>query len=177
MVSSNHSQPPPLPLHAVRVGSLSSKIAKGLLSATLCIVVAYIGRIVWQMTWGWELATEAKAVQLVYRTDHQSLLVACDELRSRRDQLRPDLSWHPSSHTHPDPSDPNIPKMIRDLSPKSITIEGPWVWLEMGGGSYHFGIVAVQNNSPAPPMVTKQLTPRLWYYSQKNVVPKAPPGE
>jgi hypothetical protein len=177
MVSSNDSQPPPLPLRAVRVGSPSKKTAKYVLSIALCIVVAYIGHIVWRMTWGWKLANDAKAIRLVYRTDHRTLLAACDDLRSQRDKLLPDRSWHPASHEHPDPNDPNIPKLIRDLAPKSITIEGPWVWLEMGGGPYHFGIVAVQNSSPAPPIVTKELTPRLWYYSEDSLVPKPPPGE
>jgi hypothetical protein len=119
---------------------------------------------------------EAKSVQVLYRTDHQALLDACDEMWKNRALYRPDPKWNnttPGDTGYPDPADPKIPAIVRSLKPGYIVIEADYVNIALSSGHFHTGIYAFEQGSPPIP-VTKELLPRLFYYSEDGQIPSKP---
>jgi hypothetical protein len=118
------------------------------------------------------------SITALYDTDPAALLAACDDIWQKRAQLPQDPTWNntaPNDRTHPDPNSSAIPALVRSLSPSYITVNEKYVQLEFGGGGFHSGILAVHEPSPQPPVaVTKQLLPRLFYYSSDGTVPQKP---
>jgi hypothetical protein len=138
----------------------------------LGLILLYFGCIVVKVVWivrAGNQAMNAKVVRLLQRTDHQKLLDECDQLWADRAKLRPDPNWHPASREHPDPGDPLIPPIIAGLQPGYITISENYVAIELGGGFGHATIYATQSSHPPPIPTTRQLLPRLLFYSEAEL--------
>jgi len=112
---------------------------------------------------------------LLYKTNPNDLKVACLFIRDNKSKFHTNPEWYPKGipdPSNPDPLDPQMPKIIKDLKPNDIVDYDGYVKLEFGGGFYHYGIELF------PPGVeeygTKKLAPNLWFYSEDGKYP--PPG-
>lgn len=138
-------------------------------------IPAYFGAfrayLLYQATIGASHRIEQKQRTLLYATDHQKLLEACDEIRANWKKYKHDVSWSgaPNDFSHPDPADPAFPAIVRALKPLYITVTDGDVSIEMGGGFYHYGVIAPKTSRPC--MKTKELVPGLWYYAEDGKVP------
>jgi hypothetical protein len=111
--------------------------------------------------------TDRMRVRLLCETDHEILLMACNELSRRveRGDLKPG-----KYNVRRDPEASRFPQPILDLAPSSVYIDennSGRVRLEMMGGLVHFGIEAHTEDYQMPSFGKfgdKELIPRLWYY-------------
>ena len=110
-------------------------------------------------------------VRLLCKTDHQTLLEACNELSKQvaKGNLKPGKY---SIRRDPDPESARFPQPILDLGPTYVYIDengSGRVMLAMMGGLGHFGVQAYPEDYQKPSFAgfkfgDKELIPRLWYY-------------
>ena len=84
--------------------------------------------------------------QLLYKTDHQELLVACREVMKNRRTYHVNTSRHKaedSQETYINPANEKLPEIIRKLEPRDIYVTETKIILELHGGFAHYGIFAV----------------------------------
>jgi hypothetical protein len=122
------------------------------------------------------LFDEAPKEELLLRSDHGAVLAACREIMEKQGTYRvnPSVGGGGSAEDRrrrsPDPTDPRIPEVIRSLGPSSIQVESDRVVVEMGGGFYHYGFVALseescaswENKNPG----AREVRRCLWYYAE-----------
>ena len=114
-------------------------------------------------------------VKLLYKTDHQALLVACRELSKKvTDGNMANGRYELRSGS--DRWIKGIPRPILDLRPSYAYINyNGRVILEMAGGLDHFGVYAYPEDYEKPPHASeelghKKLLEGLWYYDDGYLV-------
>lgn len=110
-------------------------------------------------------------VRLLCETDHQALLVACNNLSEQVDNgdLKPGKYM---VLINPDPEVSKFPRAILELRPRYVYIDendSGRLMIEMTGGlEIHFGVLAYTEDfkafSKGFEYGDKELIPRLWYY-------------
>jgi len=107
-------------------------------------------------------------IRLLYRTDHESLLVACRELSKKKaDGVLESRMYNVLFDPHPESS--KFPAAILELEPNYVFIDNDGrIMVEMLGGLDHFGINAYpedyKKSSDAEKLGDKKLLDGLWYY-------------
>jgi len=108
-------------------------------------------------------------VRLLCETNHQALLEACRELSKQvaAGKLAP-RTYYVRSHKRP-PEVSRFPKLILDLSPRSIIIdEDGRVVLQMGGAFANFGVFAYPEHYKEPyrnfVYGNREIIDGLWYH-------------
>jgi len=103
--------------------------------------------------------TDQKQIQLLYQSDHEAL----------RDAGRKILS-DANTYTNEFMMKDELPETIRNLSPShaSILPGRQELWIEMGGGFFHFGFTIFPEGIEGNGL--KKLIPGLWYYSEDNKI-------
>jgi len=112
-------------------------------------------------------------IDLLCRTDHQTLLDACRELAGREASGELKAKTY---HVYPPPA-PEVstfPQAILNLKPSTVTISpGGVVMVAVAGGLDHFGVIAypegIEDIAPPPGVEwgaygDRQLLDGLWYY-------------
>lgn len=142
----------------------------------VCLVAAWPALIVvnfgYYWLWGAQKEIVARQKQLLYKTNPNALLAAARQIHASAGTYRPHPTGQPQDNRHPDPNDPNMPLIVKGLLPSTIAIDKDIVQIEMGGGFYHYGVIAYMTSPTSlVPMGTLQLTPGLWYYAEDGRVP------
>lgn len=110
-----------------------------------------------------------RQIHLLYKTDHQALLEACNEL-SKQVASGGLAAGTYSIRREPNPESVRFPQPILDLEPSYVYIDendSGRVMLEMMGGLGHFGVLAYTEDYKKPSWSEygdKELISRLWYY-------------
>ena len=112
--------------------------------------------------------------RFLHQVEHQALLAACRELlrQDRIDHPRPERRER--ADISRDPTDPTIPKAIRQLAPDRITVDEEYVRLTFfPGGYHHIDIVGFRGGPDEAKWATligegRRLLPGLWYYEDVN---------
>lgn len=143
-------------------------------------VVALPLGVVALMPWVGRRRTEKRRHALFYATDHHAILAGAKEILAKKLTYRPDPTWQPPSTEKPDPNDPNMPAAIKALSPKTIAVGPDHVTFEMGGGFFHYGLIAspvddFDPNQVPTGLVYVQLVKGVWYYAEDNKLPARKP--
>lgn len=112
-------------------------------------------------------------INLLCRMDHQALLEACREISTRAasGDLKPKRYY---VHSPASPEASTFPKVILDLRPSTVSIEGNGVvFVAVVGGLDHFGVIfypeGIEDGEPPPgvewgPYGDRKLLDGLWYY-------------
>jgi len=110
------------------------------------IAILPFARILWDIAWtmGGSILNINKRTKIaLYETDHKALLDACREIMDAdKTTYRRDPKISPTGDRYPDPQDPNMPAIIRNLGVSYIVVDKDEVRIEMGGGHYHYGFTA-----------------------------------
>lgn len=141
------------------------KGAKILLWVVVAIVVLYVLRPIFFAGFLFYQARSAQArrVDLLYRTDHATLLKACRKILSEETKGK----YNVVIDRHPRVS--GFPDAILRLKPTYVRIyDCNYVRVELFGGMSHFGVLAYPVDF-IPPFETfdygdKELVEGLWYY-------------
>lgn len=109
------------------------------------------------------------AKTVLFRIDHAQLLSSCREVMHNVDRYR----RRPNSNSPQllDPTDPNLPKAIRDLDPMWIHVTPKSVTLALTGGFDHMSVIALTEDITDSDDIVKslrghgdlQLIPGLWF--------------
>lgn len=119
----------------------------------------------------------ASEQQLVYATNHQQLLDACDQVRANPTLLltttapttAPIISVVGPGAGAIAPA--TLPPALKALNFESITVEGERVVIMFGGGFYHWGFEATQGRRQWGEW---ELIPGLWYWNEGGSFPPDP---
>lgn len=106
--------------------------------------------------------------RLLCETDFQALLEGCREI-SRMYATGELKKSQYMIRIEPDPDASKFPKVILDLEPTCVNIQGDgMVQVELLGGFVHYGVCAYPENYKAPfsgfSYGDRELIDRLWYY-------------
>ncbi len=166
------ARPPPLPRGR---GVVQAKRRLLIWAAFLLLILfpLWAGlRFVYWVGWGSHRHIQSRQHLLVYGLNPGAILAAAPEIRQNASTYRQDPTWNnvpAGTFRYPDPNDPALPAAIKALKPSSIIIETHSVRIEMGGGFFHYGVIAY------PPGIRghglKELTPGLWYYADDHRIP------
>lgn len=131
-------------------------------------------------TWKGSRKIEEGRYALLYETDHYAILNGAKEILANRLTYTPDPMWNPPSPEKPDPNDPNMPAAIKTLRPKTIALGPDHVTFEMGGGFFHYGLIAAPGDDFDPNrvptgLVYVKLINGVWYYAEDNKLPARKP--
>jgi len=163
--------------HRRRLG-ISSPAFIAITLACIFIVFALCMLLVSSVIGGSQEKVESTQRRLIYATNPALLMDACRQLAASSPSV--------DGPTHPDPTSPSMPAIVRKVRPRTITIENDRVTLECGTNVYRFGLcvdldtpaiaaTAVSTTGPttraAPPMATRQIAPGVWYYAEDRAVP------
>ena len=108
---------------------------------------------------------DRRTSSLLYKTDHKALLDACREVMDNRSKYAKDPDVHggdSEDDSYPNPIDPNLPPIIRQLGASYIVAEDAHVRIELGGGFHHYGVNAYLEGAEG--QGDKKLLDGLWYY-------------
>lgn len=110
--------------------------------------------------------TMSKKVVLLYKSNHDEILRACQELHGRyqRGDLKPRFY---RVAFHGDPEVKSFPKAILALRPASVRIDKTGsVTITVGGGMSHFGVIVFPegHEKTMNELGDKELIPSLWYF-------------
>lgn len=107
-------------------------------------------------------------VRLLYRTDHESLLLACRELSKKKAAgILKSRMYNVLFDPHPEAA--KFPTAILELEPNYVFIDNDGrIMIEMLGGLDHFGVNAYpedyEKSSDMEKLGDKKLLDGLWYY-------------
>jgi hypothetical protein len=116
----------------------------------------------------WTHPLKEAEVRLLRDTDYYALLEACRELSQRAKELglKPDYDY--AVHTDPSPEAAKFPKVILEVNPAYVCIDGDGcLWVAIAGGLTHEGVRVYPLNhatAPASKLGDRELIPGLWYY-------------
>jgi hypothetical protein len=109
---------------------------------------------------------------LVYKTDHKSILEACKWI-----QANPELAGLQGGHLDGRPWDhsnakfsKDFPAILQTLDFEFINVRSESVEVTFGGGLYHYGFTATEGNPPGQ----TELIPGLWYWNEWGKMPPNP---
>jgi hypothetical protein len=109
--------------------------------------------------------------RVLYHTDHRALLAACrDIIREKKPRLTKKEPNVAVSN-----SDPSLPPIIRSLNPSWIMVDDASIFIELGGGYFHYEVIAYAEDAHAREVQDdhlKMLILGLWYDSEdRKVIP------
>jgi hypothetical protein len=114
---------------------------------------------------------EHKKEQLLRRTDHQALLVAC---RAAIATLGSEVAPHRGDGLRVSGSDPRLPSELKRLEASYIAVSQDAIHVELGGGFFHYGVDAIASDASPDRRAFleampdhKRLADGLWYYEEQ----------
>jgi hypothetical protein len=135
--------------------------------------------LVW-LTWGGRHEIEERRYALLHATDHHAILAAAQEFLTKKLTYRPDPKWNAPTADYPDPKDPNMPAAVKALRPSTIVTGTDYVQFEMGGGFFHYGLIAspiadFDPNQRRIGLASVKLINGVWYYAEDGKLPSRKP--
>src|SRR5262249_55200156 len=105
--------------------------------------------------------------RLLYSTNHQEILDACDALRAASKAT----TTQPVTINNGPRVSGRVPAALQKLDYEFITVFPDRVVITFGSGFYHWGFEATRAQAQ---MGQKALIPGLWYWNESNRIPPAP---